>query len=88
MIYCNLLKLSLIRNFYNKKCVVLSLASFGTLKYDCVIKTIEMLIFLPPVNSLVTTELSFLLLIISAIISSKTINTLFLFLGLYSSIFF
>ena len=27
---------------YDKRCVVLSQTTFGTLKYDCVIKTIEM----------------------------------------------
>ena len=37
---------------------------FGTLKYDCVIKTSEMFTFLPLINSSVTTELSLLLLII------------------------
>ena len=51
------------------------LACFGTLKYDCVIKRSEMLIFLPLVNSSVIIEICFLLLIISAITSSKTINT-------------
>ena len=61
--------------------------SFGNLKYDCVIKTIEIFNFLPLINNSVTTGLSFLLLIISAIISSKTINTLHLFPRFYSSIF-
>ena len=46
-----------------------------TLKYECVIKTIEIFNFLPLINNSVTIEFSFLLLIISAIISSKTINT-------------
>ena len=34
--------ISFIGAFYDKKCVVFSITSFGTLKYDCVIKTIEM----------------------------------------------
>ena len=84
MIYCNLLKLTFIWNFHNKKSVVSSLTSFGTLKYDGVIKRIRILIFLLLKNSSVTTGWSFLLLIISAIISSKTINTLHFFPGLYS----
>ena len=57
-----------------KKWVVFSLTSFGTFKYDCVIKTREMFNFLPLINKSVTFEFSFLLLIISAIIPSKTIN--------------
>ena len=44
------------------------LACFATLKSDCVIKTSEMLIFLPLINSSVAIEISFLLLIVSAII--------------------
>ena len=43
---------------------------------DCVIKKIEMFNFPSLINNSVTTGLSFLLLIISAIISSKTINIL------------
>ena len=70
-----------------KKFEVLSLASYGTLNYDCIIKTIEMLRFLPLINSLVTIGLSFLLLLISTIISSKTINTLCFLPRLYFSIF-
>ena len=68
-------------------CAVFSLNSFGTLKYDCVTKTIEMFNFLPLINNTVTTELSFFLFIISAIRSSKTINTLRFFPRFYSSIF-
>ena len=41
---------------------------------------VEILILLPLVNNSVTIGFSFLLLIISAIISSKTINTLRFFL--------
>ena len=51
MIKCNFLKLFFIQNFYSKKGLVLSLPSFGTLKYPCMIKTSEMLSFLPVVNS-------------------------------------
>ena len=47
-----------------------------------VIKTIEILSFLPLINNSVTTGFNFLLLIISEIISSKTINTLRFFPGL------
>ena len=54
-----------------KKCVEFSLASYGTLKYDCVIKTIEVFNFLSLINNSVTIGFSFLLLIIPAIISSK-----------------
>ena len=81
MILCNVLKLSFVRNFRDKK---VSSISFGTLKYDCVIKTREIFNFLPQINNLVTVESSFLLLIISAIISSKTINILQSSFALYS----
>ena len=64
-----------------KKCVKFNLTSFGTLNYDCVIKTLEILSFLLLINNSVTIGFSFLLLIISAIISSKTINTLRYFPG-------
>ena len=46
-----------------KKCVEFSLTSFDTLKYDWVIKKIEILSFLPLINNSVTTGLSFLMLI-------------------------
>ena len=62
-----------------KECVVFSLTSFGTLKYDCVIKAIEMLNFLPLINNSATIGVNVLILIISAIISSKTVNTLSFF---------
>ena len=65
-----------------KKCVEFNLTSFGTLKYDYVIKTTEILSFLPLINYSVTIEFNLLLLIISANISSKTINILRLFIGL------
>ena len=75
MIKCNLLKLSFVRNIPNKKCVELSLTSFGTAKNDCVIKTGDQFCYF-----------FFLLLIISEITSSKTINTLHFLSRLYSSI--
>ena len=56
-------------------CVLLT--SLGTLKYDSVVKIREIFNFLPLMNKSVTIEFNFLLLIISAIISSKTINILF-----------
>ena len=66
--------------FKMKKWVEFSLTSFGTLKYDCIIKIIEMFNFLPPINNSVTTGFSFLLIIIPAIISSKTISILHFYL--------
>ena len=81
MIYCNLLKFSFIWILTIKfSCVVFSLTSFGILKYDCVIRIIEMLNFLPLINNSVTAGFSFMLLIISEILSSKTINTLRFFI--------
>ena len=59
-------------NFHNKSMCSVSLTSFGTLKYDCEIKAVEIFSFLPLINNSVTTGLSFLLLIISERISSKT----------------
>ena len=56
------------------------------LEYYCAIKTIEMFNFLPLIKNSVTTGFSFLLLIISAITSSKTIILRFLPI-LYFSIF-
>ena len=46
--------LFLVGIFIIEKCVEFSLPSFGILKYDSVIKTIEMLNFLPPINNSVT----------------------------------
>ena len=40
--------------FMVKKCVEFSLTSFGTLKYDCVIKTIEMFNFVSLINNSVS----------------------------------
>ena len=62
--------------FMMKKWLEFSLTSFGTLRYDYVIKTKEMFSFLPVINNSIIIEFSFLLLMISAIISSKTINIL------------
>ena len=59
-----------------KKWVEFNLTSFGTLKYYCVIKTRDMFSFLPLINNSVTIEFRFLLLIISAIISPKSIYIL------------
>ena len=70
-----------------KKWVEFSLLSFGTLTFHCVIKTIEMFNFVTLRNNSVTTGFSFLLLIISSIISSKTINILRFLPILYSSVF-
>ena len=65
----------------------INLRSFGSLKQDCVIKIIEMFNLLPLIKNSVTIESRFLLLIISAIMSSKTINILCFLPILYSSIF-
>ena len=71
-----------------KKSVEFSLKSFETLKYDYVIKAREMFNFLPLINKLVTTEFSFLLLIISEIISSKTVSILrSVFINIFVNIF-
>ena len=59
MIKCNLLQLSFVWNFHNKKCVQFSLTSFGTWKKNFAIKTVEIFSFLPLINSLVTIGLSF-----------------------------
>ena len=40
-------------------CREFNLTSFGTLKYDCVIKTIEILSFLPLINNSVTIGFNF-----------------------------
>ena len=69
-----------------KKWVEFSRTSLGTLKHDCVLKTIEMFSFLPVISNSVTTGSSFLL-IISVIISSKTMNILRFLPILYFSIF-
>ena len=76
----------LFRIFMIKKWVEFSLTSFGTLKYAWVIKRREMFNFLHLINSSVIIEFGFLLLI-SAMISSKTINILRSLSVLHSSIF-
>ena len=63
--------------FIMKKWVVLNITFFGTEKYECVIKAKDIFIFIPLINSSATIELSFLVLIISAIIASNTISILF-----------
>ena len=72
----HLLKFCFLEIFVINKCLEFTLISFGILKYDCIIKTIEMFNFLLLINSSVTIEFSFLFSIISAMISSKTINIL------------
>ena len=49
----------LLKLFVIKKWVVFNLTSFGTLKYEWVIKTREVFNFLPLISNLVTTEFSF-----------------------------
>ena len=72
--------------FMIKKWVVFSLTSCATLKYDCVIKIREIFNFLPLINNSITTGFNLLLRIISAMISSKTINILHSLSILYSPI--
>ena len=72
--------------FIMKRLVVFSLTSFGTLKYDCVIKK-DMFSFLPLINDSGTIWSSSLRLSISAIISSNTTNIFRLLSGLYYSTF-
>ena len=43
-----------------KKWIEISLTSFGTLKYDCVTKAIEIFKFAPLINNSVTSGFSFL----------------------------
>ena len=52
---CDLLKLSFVWDFQQKKRkkrngVQFCLTSFGTEKWSCVIKAVEMFIFFPPIN--------------------------------------
>ena len=61
MIKCDLLKLSVLWNFHYKLVCKNSIIIFGPTKYDCVMKTREMFIFLPLINNLVTIGLNFLL---------------------------
>ena len=73
--------------FMIKKWVEFNLTSFGSLKQDCVIKIIEMFNLLPLMKNSVTIESRFLLLVTSAMMSSKIINILRFLPILYSSIF-
>ena len=73
--------------FMIKQCVVFNLIFFGTLKYFYDKKIIEILSFLALKNNSVNTGLNFLLTLISAIVSSNTINTFLFFGGLSSSKF-
>ena len=59
--------------FYLKfsKWVEFSLISFGTLRYDCIMNTIEIFNFLPLIINSVTTGFSFLLLIIQQLYHQK-----------------
>ena len=85
MIINNFLNLSLFWILQDEKvCSVFSITSFGTKKYDYVMNIKEIFNFL--ISSSMTTGWSFLLLIISAIISSNTINTFRSFPELYSSV--
>ena len=74
--------------FAIKKWVILSLTSFGTLNYDCVIKVIEIYNFLPLITNSVTIKFNFFQLIISSIISSKTITSFIwiLFINIFVNI--
>ena len=59
--------------------LALSQTSFGTLKYDCVIKTIKMFnFFFPLINNSFATGFSFLLLIIQQSYHQKLL-TLYIF---------
>ena len=64
----------LFKIFMMKKCLLFSLISFDPWNYDWVMKTKKIFNFLSLINSSVTTEWRFLLLIVLAIISSNTIN--------------
>ena len=75
MIWCYLLKFSFTSMI---KCVVFSLIVFVTLKWDCDIKTSEILSFLPLKNNSVTTGHNFLLDSISAIVSRNILTLSFL----------
>ena len=70
-----------------KKGVEFSLTFFGTVKYNCVIKTREMLSFLPLTNNSVTIGSTFLLLSIQQSYHQKSINILGFLFGLYYLIF-
>lgn len=75
MIMSNLLELLSIWKLLDENCILLRQTSFCTKKYDCMMNTEKIFSFMPVVNSSVTTGWSFLLPVISVIISSNTINT-------------
>ena len=83
MIYSNLLKL-LTELFIIKNCVVFSLTSFCTGKYDCVMKTKEVFYFQPLMND--SMGKAFLLLILLMFISSNTLRIFLFFPAFYSLI--
>ena len=87
MIKCDLLKLTVIRNFYDEICVEFSVIIFDTAKWNCETKTREMFSFLPLINNSVTIELSFLVLSILTTTLSNTINVIRFLFGLYFPIF-
>ena len=70
-----------------KNWVEFSMVSFGTLKYDYVIKIMEIFNFLRLINNSGTIEYSFLLLIIPAIKSSKTVLFYVFYLNCISQYF-
>ena len=76
MITCNLLKLLFVCTFDNKIMSRIYFNIFWQSKIRLCNKTREMFSFLPLRNNSVTIRLNFLLLSISAIISSKTVNIL------------
>ena len=78
----------LIEIFITKR-VLIRLTFFGTQKYDCVINTKEAFNFLHLINKSIdikfidfTTDLTFLLLFLSAILSLNIMNILHFLLGL------
>ena len=73
--------------FEIKYCAEFSLIFYGTAKVRLCNKTRETVNFLPLINNSVSIALSFLLLSISAIISSNTIKILHSLFRPYSSIF-
>ena len=83
MIKCNLLKFSVVSNFHSK--IVCNI--FWKSKIRFCDKNKRIFRFLPIINNSVTVGLRFLLLSISAIMSSKTINIFRFLFGLYSSVF-
>ena len=88
MINSNLLKLISIWNHHDKKCVVLNITSFGTGKYNSLMKTIEIFNFLPLMDNSVPTGLSFLLPITSEIISNHQINHIIKHYQIFSFFFY